>query len=157
MYKLSYDSPLGILTLIEEEEALTALTMSGQRWEEKYLPADAEERSTPLLRKASRWLDAYFGEGRPGPVPFPLCPKGTAFQIRVWTALRGIPYGETVTYGELAQTLSSGPRAVGNAVGRNPISILIPCHRVIGADGSLTGYAGGTARKGWLLQWEAQH
>jgi len=90
-------------------------------------------------------------------VDLPLEPPGTAFQKAVWALLTEIPYGKTVTYGDLARRLSSSPRAVGGAVGRNPISILIPCHRVVGADGSLTGYAGGLAAKKLLLALEEEH
>ncbi|MCQ2287460.1 MAG: methylated-DNA--[protein]-cysteine S-methyltransferase, partial [Bacteroidales bacterium] len=104
--------------------------------------------------------DAYFSDENPCVKDLPLAPQGTAFRQSVWKALCEIPYGTTITYGDLAQRLSSAsgryvsPRAVGNAVGRNPISIIIPCHRVVGADGSLTGYAGGLERKRFLLRLE---
>ena len=100
------------------------------------------------------WLDHYFA-GDPIAISFPLAPQGTAFQERVWQLLREIPYGETKTYGQLAQDLSCGSaQAVGQAVGRNPLTILVPCHRVMGKDGQLTGYASGLDRKRWLLHHE---
>ena len=101
------------------------------------------------------WLDLYFAGERPLFLP-PLQPDGTVFQLRVWDALTSVPYGETLTYGALASALGSSPRAVGQAVGKNPISLLIPCHRVVGADGSLTGYAGGADRKAYLLRLERE-
>jgi len=113
----------------------------------------------PVFRAVRLWLDRYFRGGDPGPTP-PLAPEGTPFQREVWALLQAIPYGETTTYGLLAQGFAArtgrrtSPRAVGAAVGHNPISILIPCHRVLGADGGLTGYAGGLERKQWLLQHE---
>ena len=108
-----------------------------------------------MLAAARRWLDAYFAGERPDVAGLPLAPRGTAFQRRVWSALLAIPYGETRTYGELAAALGSSPRAVGSAVGKNPISVIVPCHRVLGADGSLTGYAGGLDRKRAILELEA--
>ena len=123
---------------------------------EKNAEAGASADS-PVLLAARCWLDAYFAGRRPGVAGLPLAPRGTAFQRRVWDALLAIPYGETRTYGELAAELGSSPRAVGSAVGRNPISVIVPCHRVLGADGSLTGYAGGLDRKRALLALECAH
>ena len=140
-----------------EGGAITGLFLKGQRhapalsWEE--LP---RETSDLLLLAANAWLIRYFAGENP-PVDLPLEPPGTAFQKAVWALLTEIPYGKTVTYGDLARRLSSSPRAVGGAVGRNPISILIPCHRVVGAGGSLTGYAGGLAAKKFLLALSAQN
>lgn len=142
-------SPVGRLTLAGEGEALTGLWMEGQ----KYFGSGvhpAREGEAPVFGEVRRWLERYFAGEDPGPTPL-LAPEGTPFQRRVWELLRSIPWGETVTYGELARRLGSSARAVGSAVGRNPISILIPCHRVLGADGGLTGYAGGVERKMWLL------
>ena len=153
---LKYASPLGTLTIAEQDGAITALVMAGQKNELRHLPAEAQERETALLRRAAKWLDDYFAQKRPAPGALPLAPAGAAFQKRVWQALLTIPYGETVTYGELAGRLGSSARAVGGAVGRNPISILIPCHRVLGAGGTLTGYDGGLARKQQLLALERQ-
>ena len=106
------------------------------------------------LREAKTWLDRYFAGERPNPAELKLSPKGTAFQQRVWQELLRIPYGRTVSYGSLAAHLGSSARAVGSAVGRNPISVIIPCHRVLGADGSLGGYAGGLENKMKLLRLE---
>ena len=154
LYRKTINSPVGELTLASDDHAIVALVMNGQRYFERHLPKELIERDTAVLREAERWLRAYFSGRKMTDVLFPLAPEGTAFQKRVWAALRKIPYGETRTYGELAEQLGSSARAVGHAVGQNPISILIPCHRVIGADGSLTGYAGGLVRKKQLLELE---
>lgn len=157
MHIAHVSSPLGRLTLAAEEGALIGLWMEGQR-HFPALPA-GEAGESAVLTAAGLWLEGYFS-GRAEPVPFPLSPRGTAFQRQVWQLLSAIPYGEVTTYGALARELakrrgvSSSARAVGGAVGHNPISILIPCHRVIGADGSLTGYAGGPERKAFLLSLE---
>lgn len=154
-----YDSPLGRILLAADGEGLTGLWFEGQKYYAAGLEAEHEERETPILRSAKAWLDAYFA----GIVPkteVPLHPSGTAFQLAVWSALREIPRGQTVTYGSLAEALTrqrgtpASPRAVGGAVGHNPISILIPCHRVLGAGGRLTGYAGGVEKKAALLKLE---
>ena len=109
----------------------------------------------PVLQMTRAWVEAYFAQ-KPLPGMPALAPRGTDFQQRVWRMLREIPCGQTTTYGELAKALRSSPRAVGSAVGRNPISLLIPCHRVVGAGGQLTGYAGGLDRKQYLLQLESK-
>ena len=150
---LRYDSPLGMLTVAAGESGICALVMEGQRYEREHLAAPDLEADSEWLQKVRRWLDGYFA-GKNPEMDFPLTPEGTAFQQRVWRELTRIPYGETVSYGELAARLNSSARAVGAAVGRNPISILIPCHRVLGRDGRLTGYAGGPERKAALLQLE---
>ena len=121
--------------------------------------ADTEERpDLPVFRQAEAWLDAYFAKWDLPPLP-PLAPRGSEFRQEVWKLLREIPFGETTTYGALTERLKAAgipasPQAVGGAVGHNPISILIPCHRVVGADGSLTGYAGGVGKKRFLLELE---
>lgn len=155
-------TPLGPILLSSDGTSLTGLWLEGQ----KYYPEELSQTGTfapdcPVFSQVSDWLAAYFAGKRPDPDEVPLSPAGTAFQRQVWTLLREIPYGKTVTYGGLARKMaarlgreSMSAQAVGNAVGRNPISILIPCHRVLGADGSLTGYAGGLERKGWLLAHE---
>ena len=155
VYTLSLPSPLGDLTLASRGEALCGLWFNGQKYFAAGLPADREERDLPVFRETRRWLEAYFSGSAPDFLP-PLAPEGTPFRRRVWEALLTIPYGETVTYGELAQRLGTAPRAVGSAVGRNPVSILIPCHRVVGS-GGLTGYAGGLDRKRALLEIEGNY
>lgn len=145
-------SPLGGLTLTGDGAALTGLWFDGQRHYPSVLPPARED--LPLWREADRWLEQYFRGGVPDFTP-PLAPKGTPFQNAVWALLRTIPYGETRSYGALAEQLGrASPRALGGAVARNPISLIIPCHRVVGSGGSLTGYAGGLERKEWLLRLE---
>ena len=154
MYRTTLDSPLGSLLLASDGEALTGLWLENQKYFAAGLSQDAEEApALPVFLRTAQWLDSYFS-GRALLNRPPLAPRGTAFQRRVWARLERIPYGETATYGALAAELSSSPRAVGSAVGRNPISILIPCHRVLGADGGLTGYAGGVEKKRFLLALE---
>ena len=148
------DSPLGMLILTAEGDALTAVVIHGQKHEEEHLAGESRERETPVLKAAKDWLDRYFAGERPDPAEIPLRPRGAAFRQRVWQELLRIPYGQTDTYGAIARRLGSSPRAVGGAVGRNPISILIPCHRVLSSDGSLCGYAGGLANKAKLLERE---
>ena len=151
---IHYASPLGTLTVAAENDALTALVIAGQKYEELHLIGEGRERETPVLRAAKAWLDRYFAGERPDPTELPLSPRGTDFQQRVWRELLTIPYGGTETYGDLAARLGSSARAVGSAVGRNPISVIIPCHRVLGVDGSLCGYAGGLENKKKLLKLE---
>ena len=150
-------SPLGDILLAGSESALTGLWFEGQKHFARGLVQPCQARDLPIFEAARRWLDVYFS-GREPDLDLPLHPVGTPFQIQVWQALRAIPYGQTLSYGALAARLAAArgvprlsARAVGGAVGRNPISILIPCHRVVGADGSLTGYAGGVDRKARLL------
>lgn len=147
-------SPLGPLTAAAEGGALTGLWLEGQKYFAATLAPDAcRQDDASLFQALARWLADYFDGGR-APCPLPLAPGGTPFQQRVWAALREIPYGTVVTYGDLARNLGSAPRAVGGAVGRNPLSIVIPCHRVVGGGGALTGYAGGIDRKRFLLTLE---
>lgn len=147
-------SPVGNLTLRSNGQALTGLWIAGQKYFPADAPATASSFDDTLFGPARDWLEAYFQGEDPGPTP-PLAPPGTPFQMRVWEQLTRIPYGATRTYGELAQALRTSPRALGGAVGRNPISILIPCHRVVGTNGSLTGYAGGLTAKTYLLKLES--
>ena len=153
------DTPLGAVTAASDGEALVGLWFDGQRHFAASLSPEHAEADLPLFGEVRRWLTLYFQGREPGFSP-PLAPRGTAFQRSVWEILRSIPYGETVTYGAVAAALSRetgrnvSPRAVGGAVGRNPVSLLIPCHRVVGAGGALTGYAGGLDRKRALLSLE---
>ena len=148
-------TPLGGVTLASDGEALTGLWFDGQRYFAAGLGPIHRETGLPVFQEAERWLEIYFSGRDPGFTPA-LRLRGTAFQRRVWEYLLGIPYGQTVTYGRIAGALipASSPRAVGGAVGRNPVSLIVPCHRVLGADGGLTGYAGGPERKLALLALE---
>lgn len=155
VYFTEYESPMGRLLLTGDGESLTGL------WMNTAAPADGMGNSDhPILLKAKKWLDAYFRGENPA-IDFPLHPEGTAFQKRVWEILLTIPFGETRTYGSIAREMARllgkekmSAQAVGQAVGTNPISIIIPCHRVVGAKGQLTGYAGGIDKKTWLLRHE---
>lgn len=154
-YWTKLPSPLGPLTLASGGESLIGLWLEGQKYFAAGLEPETEERpDLPVFRQAAAWLDAYFMRQAPPPLP-PLAPRGTAFRQIAWKALLEIPYGHTCTYQELAKKLGSSPRAIGGAVGRNPISILIPCHRVVGMNGSLVGYAGGVEKKRFLLELES--
>lgn len=149
-----YPSPLGELLLTSDGAALTGLWMDTQN------PPCAGGRydDLPLFTPVRAWLDDYF-RGQPRDVDFPLRPAGTDFQRQVWELLLTIPFGQTRSYGNIARQISPSmsAQAVGGAVGRNPISIIIPCHRVIGAKGQLTGYTGGLDKKIWLLAHEEEH
>lgn len=151
IFTASCASPLGGIVLAADEIGLIGLWFTDAKYFGAGLPASAAEADTPILAEARRWLDGYFDGQRPAALP-PLHPSGSPFRRAVWDILLTIPYGETTTYGAIAQQLAA--QAVGGAVGHNPISILIPCHRVIGADGSLTGYAGGMEKKRALLKLE---
>ena len=155
-----YDSPLGGILLAANEAGLTGLWFDGGKYFADSLSADHTERDTPVLAETRRWLDLYFSGSEPDFLP-PLHPAGSAFRQSVWELLLQIPYGRTTTYGEIARLLAEkrglarmSAQAVGGAVGRNEISIIIPCHRVVGANGSLTGYAGGIGKKVQLLELE---
>ena len=153
-FKTEYPSPVGMLTLASDGQALCGIWFENQAHFGKGAPQPWQEADVPVLRKTKHWLDRYFAGEEPGFLP-PLKPQGTPFQKAVWEHLLGIPYGQTVTYGQIAQALDCpSSQAVGGAAGRNPISILIPCHRVVGSGGRLTGYAGGLQRKQALLTLE---
>ena len=143
------DSPLGVLTLVAEDGALSGIYFSGHKGKRPELG----ERDDAAFTWVVSQLTDYFAGARTG-FDVPLAPQGDDFQHRVWALLRDIPYGQTRTYGELARELEALPQEVGSAIARNPIMIVVPCHRVIGADGSLTGYAGGLDRKRALLALE---
>ncbi len=160
VYTGRYDSPLGEITLACDGEAIVGLWFSGQRHYGSGLPDEAEMREHPLLTEARRWLDVYFSGREPGFLP-PLRCDVTPFRRRVCEIMLTIPYGQTMRYGEIAALLAReagiekmSAQAVGGAVGHNPISIMIPCHRVVGANGDLTGYGGGLDRKLALLTLE---
>ena len=155
-----YNSPLGEILLSGDEAALNGLWFKGQKYYASALAADYEERETNVLARAKEWLDIYFSGRRPGFTP-PLSMNATPFRKTVWEILLTIPYGQTMEYGQIAKQITdarngvpTSARAVGGAVGHNPISLIIPCHRVVGAGGSLTGYAGGTDKKEKLLAME---
>ena len=157
MIVTTFDSPLGQMRLCSDGNALTAVTFAGQKYEYDHIPKDAVSDTCPVLEQAKLWLHQYFAGNIPDDFP-PMNPTGTHFQQCVWKQLLQIPYGETVTYGELAKRMEcKSAQAIGGAVGKNPISILIPCHRVVGADGTLTGYAGGVEKKEYLLKLEKDH
>lgn len=154
-YEAFYDSPLGQMLLVANGDALTGVYFTQQ----KYFPGDGETRldgaGIKVLDAAKQQLDEYFHDGR-RLFELDLAPDGTPFQKSVWDELRRIPFGETRSYGDLAHSLGDAnkSRAVGAANGRNPITLIVPCHRVIGTDGTLTGYAGGVERKLALLSLE---
>jgi len=152
-----YPSPLGLLLLESDGDALTGLWMN-----RKAPPGAVLADGDGIFSDVVAWLDAYF-RGEPGQIDFPLKPAGTDFQKRVWQRLLEIPYGETVSYGTIAREIAGAmgkekmsAQAVGQAVGRNPVAIIIPCHRVVGAGGKLTGYAYGIEKKQWLLSHEQE-
>lgn len=159
-YIQHYHSPLGGILLAADEIGLTGLWFDGEKYFADNLPAEHTERETPALSAAVRWLDIYFSGKEPDFTP-PLHPIGLPFRQVVWAILLEIPYGKTVTYGEIARQIAAqqglpkmSAQAVGGAVGHNEISVIIPCHRVVGTGGSLTGYAGGIDRKTALLKLE---
>lgn len=159
MYCTVLPSPVGQLTLASDGKAITGLWIAGQKYYAATLEANAiHAPERPEFHQVADWLDAYFAGQIPPALP-PLAPKGSSFRQAVWRLLLEIPRGQVTTYGALArqlksQGLSASAQAVGGAVGHNPISILIPCHRVVGTDDSLTGYAGGLAVKRRLLELE---
>ena len=155
-----YDSPLGDILLAADEIGLTGLWFEGEKYFANNLPQKHIRQETPILSETKRWLDIYFTGKEPDFMP-PLHPIGSAFRRSVWDILLRIPYGQTTTYGEIARQLAEkqklprmSAQAVGGAVGHNEISIIIPCHRVVGTNGSLTGYAGGIDKKRKLLELE---
>ena len=151
-----FESPLGRILLVSDGSLLTGAYFSGQKYEPSPGPGWRREPDLEIFRDASRQLREYFA-GKHRQFDIPLRLQGTPFQMQVWNSLLEIPLGTTVSYGELAGRIKrkEAVRAVGAAVGRNPVSIIVPCHRVIGSSGSLTGYAGGLERKRALLDLEA--
>ncbi len=150
-----YESPVGRLTMASDGDKITGLWIANQKYYGRNLNPDAKPApDLEIFQITTKWLNEYFDKKIPECAPPPLVPYGTDFQKAVWRALQTIPYGHTVTYGDIAKHMGTSARAVGAAVGHNPISIIIPCHRVLGADGALTGYAGGVKAKQILLALE---
>lgn len=159
-YTTTYQSPLGKLLLAADKTGLTGLWFEGEKFYADSLDPEHEERNIPVFDDVRRWLDIYFSGREPDFTP-PIHMIGSDFRRSVWKLLQDIPYGETITYGALAKQIARerglkqmSAQAVGGAVGHNEISIIVPCHRVVGSDGSLTGYAGGIQRKIGLLTLE---
>lgn len=160
VYTCNYKSPLGDILLAADESGITGLWLEGQKYFANTLPDEYLSQKTEILTETKKWLDVYFSGEEPQFTP-PLHPAGSEFRQMVWQILLQIPYGQTATYGEIARKMAElkntshmSAQAVGGAVGHNEISIIIPCHRVVGTNGSLTGYAGGIDRKISLLQLE---
>ena len=160
IYTCTYKSMLGDILLASDETGLTGLWFEGQKYFANTLPEEHISQETEILAEAKKWLDIYFAGKEPKFTP-PLHPNGSAFRQAVWKILLQIPYGQTITYGEIARQLAKmqnvphmSAQAVGGAVGHNEVSIIIPCHRVVGVNGSLTGYAGGIDKKIALLKLE---
>lgn len=162
IYTKKYCSPIGDMLLAEKENLLVGLWIEGQKY---YLSALKDEiiqnENSEVLKQTSKWLDRYFTGDKPIISELPLAPIGSEFRQNVWKILCETPYGEVVTYGDIAKKIADlygrkkmSAQAVGGAVGHNPISVIIPCHRVVGTNGSLTGYAGGIDKKIWLLKHE---
>ena len=159
-YIYHYDSPLGPMTLGSDGRALTGLWFDGEKYFGEGLGRDCEEKDLPAFAETVRWLDIYFTGKDPGFLP-PLAENVTPFRMEVREIMLQIPFGETVTYGRIAEEIAGrhgrqrmSAQAVGGAVGHNPISIIVPCHRVVGSNGSLSGYAGGIDKKIRLLELE---
>lgn len=163
-YSIRYPSPVGELLIVSDGQAITGLWMDSQKYYCSGLsetPQEVQAAEWPVLGQAAEWLDRYFSGDGPEIGNLPLAPEGSEFRKIVWQLLCEIPYGGLTTYGEIARKAAAAmnrpnmsAQAVGGAVGHNPIGIIIPCHRVIGSDGSLTGYAGGLDKKRWLLEHE---
>ena len=161
-YTHHYISPLGGITIASDGKYLTGLWFDGQKYFADTLNAQHEEKNLDVFRQTDLWLDIYFSGKEPDFTP-PLRMRGSEFRQEVWQILLTIPFGKTTTYGEIAKILADrrgtntmSAQAVGGAVGHNPISLIVPCHRVLGANRALTGYAGGLEKKAWLLDMESQ-
>ena len=155
-YCCSYDSPVGLLTLASNGTELTGLWLQNQKYFARDHSCPVVRPELPVFLKTCAWLNRYFAGEPVASDLLPLKPAGTPFQQKVWNILQTIPYGQTLTYGQIAKLMGcpAASQAVGSAVGHNPISIIIPCHRVLGSGGKLTGYAGGLNAKIWLLSHE---
>lgn len=160
VYTCKYTSPTGDILLAADEAGLTGLWFEGQRYFASTLPSEHIQKETEILKTAKEWLNVYFSGEEPKFTPT-LNANGTPFRKAIWEILLTIPYGQTVSYGEITKAYTREKRlermsaqAVGGAVGHNPISLIIPCHRVVGSNGRLTGYAGGINKKIYLLKLE---
>lgn len=161
-YISSYDSSIGKLSIVSDDESIVGLWIEGQKYYMSILKREKyEEQETKVIKTTKQWLDRYFNGEKPHIEDIPLKLVGSDFRKQVWKILLKIPYGETITYGDIAKEIakqnhikSMSAQAVGGAVGHNPISIIVPCHRVVGGNGSLTGYAGGIDKKIELLKLE---
>lgn len=162
MFFSKYNSPVGLLIIVTNESSLCGLYKDGQKY---FLDSINEElienNELEIIRITKKWLDDYFFKRNPSTDSIPLKPNGNDFRQLVWSILKTIPYGKTTTYGEIAKEVAHqlgkenmSAQAIGNAIGHNPISIIIPCHRVIAKNGTLTGYAGGINMKKFLLELE---
>lgn len=165
-YLTNYLSPIGKLLLASDGQSLIGLWIEGQRYYADTLTGNIEENADdlPVFEETKTWLDNYFRGKNPGTHYLKLSPYGSEFRKRVWSILRTIPYGQVMTYGAIAKIIAAedgkkivSAQAVGGAIGRNPISIIIPCHRVVGSGGKLTGYAAGLETKDRLLKMEKSH
>lgn len=162
LYKTIYESSLGNILIVSDENHIIGLWFEGQKYFLANIKEDIiQEDDLPVLQSTKQWLDRYFAGEKPSLSDLKLAPRGNDFRLTVWKILCEIPYGQLTTYGEIAKKVaiimnkeSMSAQAVGGAVGHNPISIIIPCHRVVGSHGSLTGYAGGIDKKIKLLQLE---
>jgi methylated-DNA-[protein]-cysteine S-methyltransferase len=161
LYSATYASPLGPIMTASGGDNLVGLWFVGQKYFAPNADAFEEKPELPVLLQTTRWLDRYFAGDSPSIDTLPLAPEGGPFRQTVWKLLRAIPYGQCVTYGDIAKQTAAllgktrmSSQAIGGAVGHNPIAVIIPCHRVVGTSGSLTGYAGGIDKKVKLLQLE---
>lgn len=161
MYTTTFSSPVGLLTLGSDGEYITGLWIEGQKYFGGGLTASMTPKEVTPFKLAKQWLDDYFSGAKPSPAELPLRPAGSPFRQEVFNILCAIPYGELLTYGEIAAMIAAkrnkstmSSQAVGGAVGHNPIAIIIPCHRVVGAKGNLTGFASGIKTKIYLLRQE---
>ncbi len=159
-YIEKYDSPLGMITMVSDGENLTALVFDGQKYYDIDVPADSIKKDLPIFDSVSKWLNIYFEGKEPDFMP-PIAMAGSQFRMEVWEILQQIPYGQVITYGDISKQIAKNrgidrmsAQAVGGAVGHNPISIIVPCHRVVGEQGNLTGFAGGIDKKVGLLKIE---
>ena len=159
LYFYEYMSPISALTVIADENNIKEVRLSKQRFNNGEI--NGINKKSPVIKQCTDWLDRYFAGDKPSPYELPLSPEGSIFRKRVWEILCEIPYGCVITYGDIAKRIAEergikkmSAQAVGGAVGHNPISIIIPCHRVVGNNGNLTGYGGGMPTKIWLLEHE---